>query len=523
MELAKVTAEIRPRTPWEAVDLGFAMARRWWVPLTLSWLLASLPFLLPALILFSDKMWLIVLLIWWLKPLWERTQLYILSQALFGDVPSVYATLKACPKLMLRQIIASLTWRRLSPSRSMDLPVMQLENLGGFTRKQRLLVLHRQDSSPAGWLTIIGIHLESFIQLSIAMVLFSLLPEQTDIEYKDILFDPSGWVVWLNIVNYYIAVLLVGPFYVAAGFSLYLNRRILLEAWDIDIAFRRILERRNNQKRSRRADFSNVACQIGACLLLIILFAGTGSAPAYADGQPTVTNVEVPVSKEKLELEIETSKSLIEEVFTHSDFNNTKIIKIPEFLNLKEKEADEEVHEIPAFLAWLGAFTRYLAGFFRVVLWVALILLVIILIMRLKNWTVPWLQLETSGRRRYRPPKTLFGLDVRKESLPDDVSGEARKLILNDKLREALALLYRASLAHLLDRYQLPLRAGHTENECQNIVNKYTTNFIAEYFKRLTQNWVSVAYAHIAPGKDALLVLVSDWVKVIPEQYDNES
>ena len=36
------------------------------------------------------------------------------------------------------------------------------------------------------------------------------------------------------------AICVVEPLYVAGGFGLYLNRRTELEAWDIEIAFRRI-------------------------------------------------------------------------------------------------------------------------------------------------------------------------------------------------------------------------------------------------------------------------------------------
>ena len=42
---------------------------------------------------------------------------------------------------------------------------------------------------------------------------------------------------------YAAAVLVLEPFYVAAGFGLYLNRRTLLEGWDIEVALRRIAER----------------------------------------------------------------------------------------------------------------------------------------------------------------------------------------------------------------------------------------------------------------------------------------
>jgi hypothetical protein len=43
----------------------------------------------------------------------------------------------------------------------------------------------------------------------------------------------------LTSIAYAAAVAFVEPFYVAAGFGLYLNRRVELEAWDIEQEFRR--------------------------------------------------------------------------------------------------------------------------------------------------------------------------------------------------------------------------------------------------------------------------------------------
>jgi hypothetical protein len=40
-------------------------------------------------------------------------------------------------------------------------------------------------------------------------------------------------------IAYAAAVAFVEPFYVAAGFGLYLNRRVELEAWDLEQEFRR--------------------------------------------------------------------------------------------------------------------------------------------------------------------------------------------------------------------------------------------------------------------------------------------
>jgi hypothetical protein len=43
----------------------------------------------------------------------------------------------------------------------------------------------------------------------------------------------------ISSVAYAAAVGMLEPFYVAAGFGLYINRRVELEAWDIEQEFRR--------------------------------------------------------------------------------------------------------------------------------------------------------------------------------------------------------------------------------------------------------------------------------------------
>jgi hypothetical protein len=54
-------------------------------------------------------------------------------------------------------------------------------------------------------------------------------------------FTASGSVPasLLVTVPYVLVVALVEPFYVAAGFAMYLNRRVELEAWDIEQELRR--------------------------------------------------------------------------------------------------------------------------------------------------------------------------------------------------------------------------------------------------------------------------------------------
>jgi len=49
---------------------------------------------------------------------------------------------------------------------------------------------------------------------------------------------------WIAALSAFVAMTLVMPFHTMAGFALYLNRRIELEAWDIEISFRSLASRK---------------------------------------------------------------------------------------------------------------------------------------------------------------------------------------------------------------------------------------------------------------------------------------
>src|SRR3546814_19930772 len=139
MQLSDASVSIRPRSPWEALDLGTLLARRHAKLLMTTWAAVTLPlFGLISLLLWQHPS-LALLLFWWLKPLYERLPLHILSKALFGETPDFRESLQAFPGLLRPQLLASLTWRRLRTTRSFYLPVQQLEGPDGHARNPRLL------------------------------------------------------------------------------------------------------------------------------------------------------------------------------------------------------------------------------------------------------------------------------------------------------------------------------------------------------------------------------------------------
>eukprot|EP01034_Spumella_vulgaris_P013639 gene13639-17411_t len=199
-----------------------------------SWALVSLPIFILISLALWDYPSVAVLVFWWLKPAFERLPLYILSTALFGETPTLKQALRQWPRLLKGQLLASLTWRRLSLSRSFVMPVVQLEGLGGMARQQRLGVLQQRNAGAARWLTLIGIHLETALWVGLMALFYLFLPQQVELDWdwqQLALASSQDWLWLEHLTNALYALVLVlwEPIYVACGFSLYLNRRTVLE------------------------------------------------------------------------------------------------------------------------------------------------------------------------------------------------------------------------------------------------------------------------------------------------------
>jgi hypothetical protein len=247
MRLIDASVAIRPRTPWEALDLGILLAQKHRTLLMLSWAIVTLPLFTLLTVLLWDYPSLAILVFWWLKPAYERLPLLILSQALFGSAPSLKQALKHFPSVLKPQLIASLTWRRFSLSRAFFQPVHQLEGLDGLPRAQRLAVLGQNNVMIARWLTAAGSAIELTFWLGLMVLFYAMIPPQIEADWSwRSLLDVEGEWNWLeHLTNGFYALVLVvwGPVYVSCGFALYLNRRTTLEAWDIELGFRKLRQR----------------------------------------------------------------------------------------------------------------------------------------------------------------------------------------------------------------------------------------------------------------------------------------
>ncbi len=513
MRLTDATMAIRPRSTWEALDLGTLLARRHAPLLMLSWALLTLPVFATLSLLFWQYPGVAFALFWWLKPLYERLPLLILSRALFGDNPTLRQSFAALPSVLRGQWLASITWRRFSTTRSFDLPVIQLEGLSGRARRQRLGVLAQQGSGTATWLTIVGMHLETALWLGLLGALYFMLPAQLmdNWNWSDLLGGDQEWL-WLEHLSnlLYVLVLVVWePVYVACGFSLYLNRRTLLEGWDIELGFRRLQQR-----------LARVAPTL---LIAICLLTALPMSDALAQQPTSVPHTEQATDEspkaERLLSQPLTSKAAseqIQKILDNPPFEHRETVTRWRLGDQAQEEDDQDsgkgLLDALSRLADMWQGLDVVAQVLEVVLWAAVIIGFFLLCWRYRIW------LQVFGSRlglNSRPagpetPAQRFGLELVPQSLPSDVAGEAERLWAESP-REALGLLYCALLSHLVQVHRLPLKDADTEGEVIARIQRLEQPPLHDFALLLTRHWQNAAYGHHTPPASVRDQLCDTW------------
>jgi hypothetical protein len=272
-------------------------------------------------------------------------------------------------------------------------------------------------------------------------------------------------LVWMAVVCWLAALSLVELFFTGAGFGLYLNARTHLEGWDVELAFRRLGRR------------------LSGAIAAIALLVGASAATAQ----------DLEISDEKKSVREE-----IGDVLKHEDFKVHKI----ETWNLKGTSKAPE-------LSGLGAF-------FQVVGYILLAVAVAVVVWYIAKFIARHMHtLKGLGRDQEKPKsqaaRTVAGLDVSPESLPDDIIAAARQRWLAGDAPGALSLLYRGSLSWLVHSLHLPIRDSDTEGDCLRRAADIAEPGSRDYFTRLTAHWISAAYAGHEPPPMEMEALLAGW------------
>jgi len=510
MRLSESQAVIRPRSPWEALDLGVRLAREHLHILMTSWALLTL----PVLALLSAALWnypsIVMLVFWWLKPLFERLPLHILSRALFGETITARQALMAYPRLLSVQLLPSLLWRRFTPKRSFLLPVQQLEGLSGASRQARVRVLTQQDTQAAFWLTLTSAHIEMALYVGLLGLIYLFIPSQI-VEQLDWLklidVEAHGLLCVEHLTNllYALVLLVWEPVYVACGFSLYLNRRTALEAWDIELAFRRL--------RQRLTGAIPMLLVIGAMSALL------SPPPVLADEPSAVAICPLPPQEAagpdaprllNQPLNSQVARQHISVILASPPFRNERT-QLEWHVGQQDKNNASVTSSNGLHWRDLETLIAHAARFIEILLWTLLIAGLGVLLWRYRVWlTLFTRRIATKPARPVDTPRQLFGLEVAPTSLPSDIPGEAERLWQHDP-RSALGLLYRGLLSRLLHDFHLPLKEAHTEGEILELGRSIPNADVVGYLHDVTTQWQALAYGHRMPSQETLQAFCHQW------------
>jgi hypothetical protein len=501
---------LRRRLPWEALDLGVVIARQWRRPALAAWLATyGVAGLVCSLLVFWD--WRFAwFLIWWSKPLFERVLLFVYSRAVFGSVPTLSETLSAALGFLgSAQLWADLTFRRFSPTRSFNLPVTVLEAQAGKSRATRIRILGRTMDGCATWLTIACANFVALLNITVLVGIAMLNP------------NPSGWTDWLGTLqagghwDWLDALAVIGlmmlcetmvePLYVASGFSLYLNRRSELEGWDLELSFRR-MQRRLDEDRARGRALAAVLAAVSIGLL-----AWPEGAPLAAPAEPTTPHVQAEPTRVPLEKglpdQLDLAPARAKEVLSDPAFGHDRLEWHWQSRYTPQPASDKN----SGWLAGLGRLAARLAETLALLSgWLVRVVLVLALVLAI-IWGVRWNQGRLKRPTHDAPPETLFGFDMRKEALPADIGAAARLLMERGAVTDALGLLYRACLVALVHRVRIPFLDGDTEERCLMRVTGRVSPASLDYFRGVVDAWRSAAYAHRAPASEQIVQLCTAW------------
>ncbi len=487
MKYDRVAVAVRPRGVRESIDLGLAMARRWWRPLAAGLLACVLPASILISLVLGRHPLIALAVFWWLKPLYDRIPLFILSRVVFGErlSRSLFArALRSVPG----HLVGDLTFRRLSPWRSFILPIRLLEDRRGSALRQRIRRLAASGRPAAAGMTVLGLVFELSLFLGLLALVETFAPfVAADGPLTRIFGDPgalsSTLVYWL----YVISVCCVEPFTMGAGFGLYINRRINLEGWDIELVFRRLAERIDREAEARSAGGTlGAGGGIGPLLMLAVLLAcgGRGAAQPPPGGEPTAENI----------------GGVVREVMAREEFGTVeeRTVWIPRWRSGEARRRRLPVGGpgsdlISAIADWTARLTPWVLG------GGALSLLIYLMLSRRgrRRRGAGRAGAEAEGGRGERQGVPVPAEDA-SEALPADWLDAAVRSWSAGERRRALSLVYRGALRCIREtgRAEIPDSATETEavNRARAGLAGEQDRSLVEFVESATSAWLRQAY-----------------------------
>ncbi|ARZ76312.1 DUF4129 domain-containing protein [Stenotrophomonas sp. WZN-1] len=520
MRIDHLDVVLRARSGWEAMELGSALSRRHARAVWGSWLLASAPLFVVfnALGWWLDAFGWAWLALWWCKPLFERAPLYVLSRGVFGEPVGALAALRAQRSWGNAGFWGYLGWRRFSVLRSLCLPVNLLEGNAPAQRGARRRAVVAGAAGAAVVLTVACMAFEAVLVSGVIGAVFMFMPLELMSESWRAAWDMIGQdtPAWARLgfnLACWLASVLIGPFYVGAGFGLYLNRRTQMEAWDVEIALRRLRER--------------LLPAASTLALLLCLALPLVSAPVHAQDAQTVAEQADDADEDEDSAEepataatdpanapamifgaapVDTAGFRQAVNRAYEDPLQRPTRQVTRWKPIEQAEEKKKEDTSPqgdssnkgersnrkAGIAWLARLAEW--G-----LWGLLGVLLLVLLLTARLW-LPWLR--GSGRRKAEAAPQVVEEQVELPVvLPPDVATQAGLLWDQGRPRQALALLYRASVRTVGERSGIALPPGATEAQCLRASRRMPDATDRDLFARIVRMWQYAAYGGRLPSR----------------------
>ena len=485
MQVDALAVRLRPRTPLEAADLGVRLCQGTLRSIYACYWLAAAPVMILAFAAFEINAWLPGLVIWWAKPWFDRTILFVLSRAAFGTPTSPADVWSAQREVWWRQFLFTWTMRRLSLWRSLTGPVYQLEGFSVFTGRDRVRQIRSRAAGPALMMTSVFSLAEHALSFALASLVIWFTPSGRELPIEQILAGEARMLAVLLTIAYAMAALFLEPFYVAAGFGMYLNRRAELEAWDIEQEFRRAFA-------SER--WTRSALVIALLLAVCPPVSAAQRAPAAAAPAPDRAEIARAIDAVKADPNLATERTI--KTLRWRQPSSPKSSRLPWWLQW-----------ITGLFAWLGESTR-------VLVWCAaagLVGLLAVYLVRIARTRLG----RDQDAGAFVVPTHVHDLDIRPETLPDDIGAAARALWERGEQRAALALLYRGMLSRLAHVHAVPIRDSSTEGDCLALATARLPAERSEYLSRLVRAWQRFGYGREAVDTAAVYRLCDEFASAL--------
>lgn len=557
MQLDKLQLDLRPRSNAQALDLGFALLRVDGRQVYAAFLALWIPVMgLAALLTLLDPDYVVLatLLAWWIRPLLERAPLFVLSRNVFGERVTWRQAIRAWPSLLGGGWFRLLTWwRPFLPNRGIYQPIWMLEGLRGKAASDRRRVIGRDSARAAYYFGIACAHFEFILQIGFVAFIGFFLTDENAMNPFAYLFsfedEPSPLLNALVMLACYgVAVAIIAPIYTACCFTLYMNRRATLEAWDVELMLRQLPRTHHNRAAPDKAVSNKPASIKPTAMALwwlpfVVFFAFTSNEPAHADVLSAAEHAEqlpkaeqtthaTPIlSCEKPDwvktrqgtraaphnVQQQQQRAELDALFEHEDLRGYRCEELwvlkAEFAQKKKKGKKEKTD-------W--SYLPLLADILKILLIAVAIGLLVWLIYRYRDQLVSLVSIK----RRFVATE-VSGLDIRPESLPDDITATVWQLWLDGEHRAAMALLYRATLSRLVNDFDIRVGLGATEQDCLHHAQRAhaqqrLSDACLSLITELTSHWLRGAYgARWLDGKQ-LEAMLPRWRQIFDQGREAE-